>query len=296
MKYAVFFLLWSLLLAGCGGEDLTPRDSIQVDLPATGEVESTYVTAVDWYLYGETHDLFEAQLGLDFASLENWSESDNHHAALDAYQRAVTQGDATAQYELGRLLEEGALVEPSAPEALKWYRMAAEGGDDRAEQRIEALEKSARAEAAAVRARSEDRDPAAQRRLGLMYRYGYGVLRNDVTARAWLHRAAQQGDSRAQLHLGIMLLEGEGGAESSDDALYWFNAAAEAGYPRAHRNLGLIYFHGRGVERDCTQALEHFRSAASPDGDDSSRISSVPWKPMGFDNFGGFPNKKKISP
>ena len=58
--------------------------------------------------------------------------------------------------------------------AVKWYRQAAKQGN-----------------------------AAAQFNLGLMYRKGEGVTRNDKEAVKWYREAAEQGDADAQFEIGF---------------------------------------------------------------------------------------------
>ena len=62
--------------------------------------------------------------------------SQNYAEALKWYLKAVEQGDATAQYNLGDLYYKGTGVKRNCIEALKWYRKAAEQGDEDAQKAI----------------------------------------------------------------------------------------------------------------------------------------------------------------
>src|SRR5262249_60754173 len=83
------------------------------------------------------------------------------------------QGNAEAEYRLGRMSEGGQGVRQDSAEAAKWYRKSAEQGY-----------------------------PPAQRSLGSMYQGGYGGLSKDeAEARRWFTKAAEQGDSLAKFAL-----------------------------------------------------------------------------------------------
>ena len=86
-------------------------------------------------------------------------------------------------------------------EAVKWYRLAAEQGDAR-----------------------------AQFNLGVKYAKGEGVPQDDTEAVKWFRLAAQQGDARAQNNLGRMYVRGEGVPQDYVQAHMWFNLAASR-YP-----------------------------------------------------------------
>jgi uncharacterized protein len=81
----------------------------------------------------------------------------------------------------------------------------------------------------------------AQRRLGVMYRHGLGVRRDDGEAVKWYLAAAEQGHVRAQNNLGIMYLFGLGTAPDSQKAERWLLAAAKQNDAKAQENLGIFY-------------------------------------------------------
>ena len=153
-------------------------------------------------------------------------EAKDYPEALRWYRKAAEQGHAKAQYHLGRMYLVGFGVARDTAEAVRWYRKAAEQG----------LVK-------------------AQSFLGGMYESGFGVARNDREAVRWSRKAAEQGDARAQSNFGVMYYEGRGGvAQNYREALRWFRKAAEQGDARAHSNLGNMYSNGHGVKQDYVQA------------------------------------------
>ena len=54
---------------------------------------------------------------------------------------------------------------------------------------------------------AEKGDPAAQGRLGFLYRVGAGVPRDLKLALEWYRKAAEQGNPLAQVGLGYMLID-----------------------------------------------------------------------------------------
>lgn len=62
--------------------------------------------------------------------------NDNPSKAVAYYRIAAENGDATAQYELGRFFEEGKAVNVDYAEAVKWYLRASEQGDWNAQSRL----------------------------------------------------------------------------------------------------------------------------------------------------------------
>ena len=112
-------------------------------------------------------------------------------------QIKAEQGDADAQFRLGRLYGKGQGVPQSCTEAAKWYRKAAEQGH------VE-----------------------AQLRLGVMYDEGRGVPQDDTESAHWLRLAAEQGEPNAQFLLGAMYFKGQGVPQNLARAHMWVDLAA----------------------------------------------------------------------
>jgi TPR repeat protein len=95
------------------------------------------------------------------------------------YRKAVDQGNALAQDELGLVYSRGEGVSGDDAEALRWYRKAA-----------------------------DQNFAPAQRELGLSYFRGQAIPRDDAEALRWFRKAAGQGDRLAQARLAVSLLQG----------------------------------------------------------------------------------------
>jgi hypothetical protein len=105
-------------------------------------------------------------------------------------------------------------------------------------------------------------DPAAQRNIGHLYRFGFGVAQDFALAVNWYRQAAEAGLAGAQANLAVMYLRGQGVAEAPEQAAYWFQLAAVQGHAVAQYNLGLLHLKGIGVARDEGRALGWFNLAA----------------------------------
>ena len=97
--------------------------------------------------------------------------------AVKQYMKAAEQGDANAQYNLGRCYADGEGVEKDQKKAVYWYTKAAE-------------QELAR----------------AQNNLAICYENGEGVERDMKKAVYWYTKAAEQGHARAQKILGNIRL------------------------------------------------------------------------------------------
>ena len=96
-------------------------------------------------------------------------------------------------------------------------------------------------------------------RSGAMYRTGQGVPVNNVTAKQWFAKAAEQGNKDAEAALRQMFDVGEG---TPEEAFAWNKRMAELGHARSQYALGQMYESGRGVKQDLAAAAAWFRKAA----------------------------------
>ena len=114
--------------------------------------------------------------------------------------------------------------------------------------------------------------PAAQASLGVMYRNGQGIPKDDAQAVFWFQKAADQGLATAQGYLGYMYLEG-GGVKHDDAAgAAWMLKAAQQGVPWAQYSIGFLYDNARGLPHDAETALEWYRKAADNGNSDAKLL------------------------
>ena len=118
---------------------------------------------------------------------------------------------AAAQYSLGVMYSNGYVVPQSDPEALKWYRWAAEQGH-----------------------------AGAQYNLGFSYFKGQGVPQDYAEAGKWYRKAAVQGLALAQHNLGVLYEKGQGVPQDYGEAVKWYGKAAGQGDPGAYNNYAWL--------------------------------------------------------
>ena len=87
---------------------------------------------------------------------------------IPLYRKAADNSHVRAQLELGNIYREGQIVQKNAAEAIKWYRLAAEQGYDK-----------------------------AQANLGMML-YQRGTPQDKADGVKWLQQAARNGNAGAQ--------------------------------------------------------------------------------------------------
>jgi TonB family protein len=91
---------------------------------------------------------------------------------------------------------------------------------------------------------AEQGNVAAQYSLGLFYRNGTGVARDDVQSVMWFRKAAEQGHANAENNLGLMYIDGRGVPKDFSQAEIWFERSALSGSAFGESNLGLTYLRG----------------------------------------------------
>jgi uncharacterized protein len=170
--------------------------------------------------------------------------------ALKLWQPLADSGNATAQFNLGKMYDSGKGVPKNSKIAARWYTVAAEQGVAK-----------------------------AQYDLGWMYFNGEGVQRDTKTAVRWYTAAAEQSHAHAQYELGLMYYRGEGVQQDMKAAVRLYTASAMQGYAYAQHNLGLMYAKGEGVQKDIVRAYVWFNIAtvngdtkATPNQDRAAKL------------------------
>lgn len=133
------------------------------------------------------------------AGLAAYLEGD-YEAALAECQPLAEEGNADAQFCVGRLYANGFGVAMNDELALQWYGRAAEQGHGE-----------------------------AQFSLGLMHANGWGVPMNDDEAVNWYRMAAEQGYVEAQTNLAKSYQKGRGVEQNFADAYTWNQIAMQLG-------------------------------------------------------------------
>jgi hypothetical protein len=165
----------------------------------------------------------------DLVSAHAAAYNGDYATAYKAYKTLAEQGNAEAQFSLALMYEHAEGVPRDYAEAARWYRKAAEQGEPTAQLTLGEmyyLGKEGESESSLskvsiplaerdeysrtsvpqdyteaakwFRKAAEQRDPIAQRELGLMYEHGKGVKQDFVQALKWLTLSAAHGDADAR--------------------------------------------------------------------------------------------------
>lgn len=148
--------------------------------------------------------------------------------AFSRLKKAAENGNAEAQFELGRIYGNGDGVPQDYETAIEW------------------LEKAA-----------SQNHPKAQESLGSIYANGVGVEQDFNTARSLYLRAARNGLGSAQYLMATMYRFGLFESEvDMDQAIAWYQKAARQNIAAAQLALGKLAMRGKHVKQDDAAALQ----------------------------------------
>jgi len=114
-----------------------------------------------------------------------------------------------------------------------------------------------------LKAASENGNAEAQYRLGMLYRFGWGVEKDFQAAREHFLTAAENGHPEAQSELAKMFKDGRGMDRDYVTAAKWFEKAAMQHQGVSQLNLARFYRSGRGVEESWPHAWAWFSLAVT---------------------------------
>ncbi len=213
-------------------------------------------------------------------------------AAFTAFSKSAGTGNLQAMLELGKMYQSGYGVPENLREAEKYYAQAADKGYEPAIDALSDLKKQWKYKQMMAedwyrqgvtrtrqgqlqeafelfRNAAEAGNIQAQNHLGVCYRNGQGVLKNDKEAVAWYRKAANHGYAIAQTNLGVCYYNGQGIKKNRTVAAKWFQKSADQGFAHAQYMLGLCNEKGAGLPIDLQKALTWYRLAASQDHADA---------------------------
>lgn len=147
-------------------------------------------------------------------------------------EELAAQGDASAQFRLGRMYLNGDGVNQDYAKAFEWYQKSANQGNNE-----------------------------AQTLMGHMYYDGKGVNQDYTKAFEWFQKAANQGVNEAQSRLGKMYSRGEGVRQDYAKAAEWHRKSANQGNTTSQMLLGFMLATGDGVQQNESEAKEWFGKA-----------------------------------
>ena len=150
---------------------------------------------------------------------------------IEELESAANAGDPSAQFQLGRALINGEVVQKDVEKAIFWFRKAAATGFADAQAELGEISETGRA----------------------------GKVEIDKAIR-WYQNAIEQNVPKAQFRYGMLLLNGNGADDDVQEGKYLIQAAAQQGFgPAYYRvwSLSLVY----GRSKDYDQGVKYIQRA-----------------------------------
>lgn len=163
-------------------------------------------------------------------------------------RRAAQKGLAIAQYDLGKLYEQGQGVPQDLAAAREWILKAAEGGNAKAMHDVASL-----------------------------FANGEGGPQSFDDAADWFRKAAVIGVADSQYNLGVLYAQGLGVAPNLTEALFWFEAAQNSGDTEVANDIAALRAR---VSMDAAMQARERADAwkpASPNALANGRFGAQPW-------------------
>ena len=153
--------------------------------------------------------------------------------AVAGMEELAKEGNACAQYLMGKLWRDGPLLIPDVVNARYWFEQAA-----------------------------QQDHTTAQYALAKLYLSDDVEIHDAQRGMYWLEAAAHNGNHYAAYRLGKEYLKGTIVERDSAQAVEWFTRSTEAGNQYAQYMLGKLYLAGQGVPYDREQAIDWLTQAA----------------------------------
>lgn len=102
----------------------------------------------------------------------------------------------------------------------------------------------------------------AQLKVGEMYETGFGVEQNNMEARYWITRSANQNNETARFKLLYWDMKKKGLNDENKAKVEELNAKAKQGNAQAQYYLGKMYAHGVGIKKNPDIAIDWLNKAA----------------------------------
>lgn len=157
----------------------------------------------------------------------------DYASAIAIWEPLAEAGNVAAQFNLGRMYDNGIGIPEDDVKATAWYKRAADAGFT-----------------------------PALRELAMAYIEGEGVAVNPTKGIGLLKDAAASGDADAEYSLGKLYREGQVVSKDYSEAMKWYLTAAARGHSEAQYMIGFMYGSGYGVPQDFIMAYYYYSLAA----------------------------------
>lgn len=162
---------------------------------------------------------------------------------VDAVLKRAQNGDADAQFELGKLFSEGKIIVQNYDSAFYWFTKACEQNHAKAFQY-----------------------------LGNCYLCGEGVQIDKEKAVECFKRSGELGCPAGFYNLGFTYFNGLGTSVDCDKALYYLDKAGQMGESDGFTGAGIVCLHRKDGKKNPLQACDYFCEALNRNPNDATAI------------------------
>ena len=219
--------------------------------------------AVDWFWKAAAGGNVLAQNNLGEAYFKGRGIEQDYEKAFEWFKEAARMDNPSAQCKVAKCYENGYGVEKDLVQAVKWYKESAENGYEPAKQWLDShpdeIKEANRLEyEAELRERAEVFFGIAKQE------FNEGNPANDEDCKEayeLFSDSARDGYAESMSYLGVMYRNGFVVEKDDAKAAEWYQKAIDTGgdtllTSMAYNNLGILYFNGQGVERNLEKAKE----------------------------------------
>jgi TPR repeat protein len=240
---------------------------------ADGEgVPRNETTAFRWFLRAAEAGQVEGMASVGRSYHHGLGAERDHARALVWYERALELGSDEVHFDLGELLAESDQLPRDLPRALALLREGYERhGDEEcagllAEICDEQLDDPAEA-LRWLRLAADGGHTASMVQLGFRHRFGDGVPRSFQEMLRWYRLAADSDDPVALGNLAVCYANGEGVRQDLARAFALRTRAAELGHAASERWLAFALVDGTGVAPDLDEGRRRLEALAATDAE-----------------------------
>ena len=217
-----------------------------------------------WYKKSAAQGFIPAQYKLGVCYKNGVGTEKDIVKAGQAFYNAAQQGNVLAEYNLGVYYLEN--VDEGQDKGIEWLERASNSGCEDAQMYLyraylegKGMPKDIVEARKCLEKMANDGNVIAQKELGVWYKDGINVFKNENEAAKWFLMAAKQDDIEAMNSVALLYEC----MKENDKAFKWYVKAATKGNTYAQNVIGNAYYEGlMGREKNYSKAFEWFNNSA----------------------------------
>ena len=194
----------------------------------------------------------------------------NQPLAVQWMEKAAKNGEVQAMFQLGVCYRDGLGVLKDQEMCEKWLSLAANNGHGFSKSVLAdsfrkgiTLNRDMKKAIYWYKEAALINDMNAMNQLGIIYRDGLGVEKNEVESEKWFSLFAKQMMIRLESTVADIAYREYCSEEERKKAVIFYEMSANGGFVTAYWQMGCMYRDGFLVEADSTKAAEYFEKAAN---------------------------------